>query len=102
MPFQLPENLRPKNDTFPGPFALLAPIHLHVRVEMRKGGAAGPPAAGGGGGGGGGIGAQVIELARNISAMEAQIEQFEQRNGILKGFIRTPNSKYASVMNYFK
>ena len=58
--------------------------------------AAGPPAADGGGGtdaagplaadggGGGGTDAQVIELTRMTSAMEAQIEQPEQRNGILE------------------
>ena len=46
--------------------------------------AAGPPAADGGGGGG--TDAQVIELTRKTSAMEAQIEQLEQRYGVrLKG-----------------
>ena len=47
--------------------------------------AAGSPAADGGGGGG--TDAQVIELTRKISAMGAQIEQLEQRNGILGGSI---------------
>ena len=58
--------------------------------------AAGPPTADGGGGtdaavppaadsgGGGGTDAQVIELTRKISAMKAQIEQPEPRNGILE------------------
>ena len=44
--------------------------------------AAGPPDADGGGGG---TDAQVTDLTRNISAMVAQIEQLEQRNGILEG-----------------
>ena len=39
--------------------------------------AAGPPAADGGGGGG--TNAQVIELTRKTSAIEAQIEQLEQK-----------------------
>ena len=59
--------------------------------------AAGPPAADGGGGGG--TDAQVIELTRKISAMEAQIEELEQRNGILEEYMKTSNSKYASVIN---
>ena len=46
--------------------------------------AAGSPAADGGGGGG--TDAQVIELTRKTPAMEAQIEQLEQRYGVkLKG-----------------
>ena len=56
--------------------------------------AAGPPADGGGGGG---TDAKVIELTRKISAMKAQIEQLEQRNGILEGSILALNSKFASV-----
>ena len=60
--------------------------------------AAGPTFAGKGSGGG--TSAQVIELTHKISAMEAQIEQLEQRNEILTEYIRTPNSKFASVMNY--
>ena len=43
--------------------------------------------------------AQIIELTRKVSAMEAQIEQIVQRNGILRESIQTPNSKYSSVMN---
>ena len=62
--------------------------------------AAGPPAADGGGGGG--TDTQVIELVRKISAMEAQIEKLEQRNGILEKSTLTPNSKYAPVMNNLK
>ena len=62
--------------------------------------AAGLPVADGGGGGG--TDAQVIELAREISAMEAQIEQLKQRNGILEIPIRTPNSKFASAMNHLE
>ena len=46
--------------------------------------AAGPPAADGGGGGG--TDAQVINLTRKTSAMEAQIEQLEQKYDVrLKG-----------------
>ena len=46
--------------------------------------AVGPPAADGRGRGGAGTDAQVIELTRKISAMETEIEQLEQRNGILE------------------
>ena len=58
--------------------------------------AAGPPSADGGGG----TDAQAIDLTLKISAMEAQIEQLEQRNGILQESIQTPNSKFASLINY--
>ena len=76
--------------------------------------AAGPPAAHGSGGtdaagpsfadggGGGGTDARITELKRKISAMEAQIEHLEQRNGILKGSIKIPNSKFAFVLNYLE
>ena len=57
--------------------------------------AAGSPAAGCGGRGGAGNDAQVTELARKISAMEAQIEKLEHRNGILEDSIRSRNSKLA-------
>ena len=115
------------NGTFPGPFALLVPIHRNdggssqpediekhfkaregrvLRTGSVRGGAkvktfetalglnqavcrasqpgptaaaAGPPADCGGGGG---TDDQVIELARKISAVEYQIEQLDQRNGI--------------------
>ena len=50
--------------------------------------AVGPPAADGGGGGG--TDAQVNELTRKISAMEAQIEQLEQRNGVLEETFKPP------------
>ena len=50
--------------------------------------AAGPPAADGGGGAG--TDAQVIELTRKITAMEAQIEELEQRNGILEENLQIP------------
>ena len=50
--------------------------------------AAGPRTANGGGGGG--TDAQVNELARKISAMEAQIEQLEQRNGVLEENFKLP------------
>ena len=62
--------------------------------------AAGPPAADGGGGGA--TDALVIELTRKISAIEAQIEQLEQRNGILCESIKTFNSLFASVVNFLK
>ena len=52
--------------------------------------------------GGGGTDAQVTELARMIIAMEAQIEQLEQRNASLEESIRTPNSKFASFMGHLK
>ena len=42
-------------------------------------------------GGGGGTDAQVIKMARKISAMEVQIEQLEQRNGIIRESIKTFN-----------
>ena len=73
-----------------------------------------PPAADGGGGtdaaeppaadsgGGGGTDAQVIKMARKISAMEVQIEQLEQRNGIIRESIKTFNWKFASAMNHLK
>ena len=67
--------------------------------------AAGSPAADGGGGtasGGGGTDAQVIEFIRKISAMEALIEQLEQRNANLEESLQTPNSKFPSLLNYFK
>ena len=64
--------------------------------------AAGPPTAGGGGGDGAGTDAQVIESTHMISAMEAQLEQLEQRSRILKESIKTPNSKFSSVMIYLK
>ena len=63
--------------------------------------AAGPPAADGGGGGGG-TDAQVVELTRNYSLMEAQVEELEQRNGILEESIQTPNFKVSFVMNFVK
>ena len=50
--------------------------------------AAGHPAADGGGGGG--TDAQVIELTRKTSAMEAQIEQLEQSNRILEENLKLP------------
>ena len=62
--------------------------------------AAGPPTADGDGRGGAGTDAQVIELTRKIPAMEAQIEQLEQRNGILERAIQNQNSKFASAMYY--
>ena len=68
-------------------------------------GAAGSPAADGGGGtasGGGGTDVQVIELTRNIPAMEAPIEQLEQRNASLEALLQTLNSKFPSPLNYFK
>ena len=49
--------------------------------------AAGPLAADGGGSGS--TDAQVIELTRKITAMEAQIEELEQRNGIIKDNFKT-------------
>ena len=55
-----------------------------------------------GGGGGAGTDAQVIKLARKTPALGAKIEQLEQRNGILEGPIRTPNSIRASAMNHLK
>ena len=64
--------------------------------------AAEPLAADGGGRGGAGTDAQVIELSRKISAMEAHIENLEQRNRILEESTRSLNSKFASVMNYLK
>ena len=60
--------------------------------------AAEPLAADGGGRGGAGTDAQVIELARKISAMEAQIERIEERNGILEESIQTPNSDFFPAM----
>ena len=63
--------------------------------------AAGPLAVDGGGVGAG-TDAQVIELARKISAVVYQIEQLEQRNGILDGSICTPNSNFASAMGHLK
>ena len=60
--------------------------------------AAGPLAADGGGG----TDPKAIELARKISAMEAQIEQLEQRNAILEVSIRTPNSEFASAISTLK
>ena len=61
--------------------------------------AAGAPTAdGGGGGGGAGTDAQVIELTRKIAAMEAQIEQLEQRNASLGEYIKIPNSNFASAV----
>ena len=52
--------------------------------------AAGPPAADGGGG----TDAQAIELTRKITAMEAQIEELEQRNANLEESLQLsiPNS----------
>ena len=68
--------------------------------------AAGPPAADGGGGGtasrGGGTDAQVIELARKISALETQIEQLEQRNANLEESLQSPNFKFSSPHTCFK
>ena len=64
--------------------------------------AAGPPTADGGGRGGADTDAQVTELTRKISAMETQIKQLEQRNGILDESIRIPDSKISSAMNYSK
>ena len=64
--------------------------------------AAEPLAADGGGRGGAGTDAQVIELARKTSAMEAYIEKLEQRNRILEESTRSLNPKFASVMNYLK
>ena len=58
--------------------------------------AAGPPAADGCGRGGAGTDAQVIKLTRKISAMEAQISELEQGNGILEESIQILNSKLAN------
>ena len=78
-------------------------LNQDVSQASRPGPAAaavGLPAADGGGGGG--TDAQVIELTRKISAMEAQIEHLEQRNGILDESIQGHNTKFASIMNYLK
>ena len=79
--------------------------------------ATGPPAADCGGGtasGGGCTDAQVIELTTKISALEAKIEQLEQRNALeakieqleqrntnLEDSLRGLNSTFSSVLTYF-
>ena len=51
--------------------------------------------------GGGCTDAQVIKLARKISAIEAQIEQLEQRNANLEESLQSLNSNLPSLLNYF-
>ena len=67
--------------------------------------ATGHPAADGGGGtasGGGGTDAQVIDLTRKISALEDQIEEFEERNANLEESLQSSNFKLSSLLTHFK
>ena len=43
-----------------------------------------------------------IEFTRKISALEAQIEQLEERNANLEESLRSLNSKFSSVLTSFK
>ena len=68
-------------------------------------GAAGSPAADGGSGtasGGGAPEPRDIELTRKISALEAKIEQLEERNANLEDSLRSPDSKLSSPLAHFK
>ena len=66
--------------------------------------AAGSPAADGVGGtaSGGGVTDAEIEFTRKISALEAQIEQLEERNANLEESLQSPDSKFSSILTSFK